>query len=132
MQIYAETDSKERCPLTVSEGRRWLELYARKRGIPPQKQDVEKKKRTPITVPLEFFSREKQPCAIVMKDVWFRYEKDSPDVVRNLSLQVKKRRILCAGRRKWYRKKYHIVFDKPCEPAVQRQDLSGWKRYPFF
>ena len=24
MQIYAETDSKERCPLTVSEGRRWL------------------------------------------------------------------------------------------------------------
>ena len=25
-----------------------------------------------------------------MKDVWFRYEKDSPDVVRDLSLEVKK------------------------------------------
>lgn len=25
-----------------------------------------------------------------MKDVWFRYEKDSPDVVRDLSLEVRK------------------------------------------
>ena len=28
--------------------------------------------------------------AIQMKDVWFRYEKDSPDVVRDLSLEVRK------------------------------------------
>ena len=25
-----------------------------------------------------------------MKDVWFRYEKDSPDVIQDLSLEVKK------------------------------------------
>ena len=28
--------------------------------------------------------------AIQLKDVWFRYEKDSPDVVRDLSLEVRK------------------------------------------
>ena len=89
MQIYAETDSKERCPLTVSEGRRWLELYAGKKGILPQKQDMKKEENTHNSS-TGFFHREKQPCAIMMKDVWFRYEKDSPDVVRDLSLQVKK------------------------------------------
>ena len=31
----------------------------------------------------------KDSCAIELRDVWFRYEKDSPDVVRDLSLKVR-------------------------------------------
>ena len=34
--------------------------------------------------------KKKEKLAIEVKDVWFRYEKDSPDVVRDLSFQVKK------------------------------------------
>ena len=33
---------------------------------------------------------EKEESAIEIKDAWFRYEKDSPDVVKDLTLQIRK------------------------------------------
>lgn len=92
MQIYGETDSQEICPLTVSEGRQWLVKYCTQKNISDEiQQKINEKVLTETrrqqgkqTVP----SREE--TAIEMKDVWFRYEKDSPDVVRDLSLKVNK------------------------------------------
>ncbi|MDO5305424.1 MAG: ATP-binding cassette domain-containing protein, partial [bacterium] len=87
MQIYGETDSQATCPLTVSEGRQWLSCYCREKGISPdirqKKENVRKEKNVKAD------SRQKD-LSIQVKDVWFRYEKDSPDVVRDLSLEVKK------------------------------------------
>lgn len=86
MQIYGGTDSRAACPLTVSEGRQWLTRYCSEKGMKaaPRKQenseDLKKKKR----------ESGNEELAIQVKDVWFRYEKDSPDVIRDLSLQVKK------------------------------------------
>ncbi|MCB6570990.1 ATP-binding cassette domain-containing protein [Eubacterium limosum] len=78
MQIYAGVHNDMPCPLTVREGRQWLsELFDRK----PIEKD---------TIPLETDPFIKSDAVVELKDVWFRYEKDLPDVVRDLSLEVKK------------------------------------------
>ena len=91
MQIYGATDSRDTCPLTVSEGRQWMERYCREKNITEEKR--EKINVDFLTVVREGEQQDpdnrKNP-AIQLKDVWFRYEKDSPDVVRDLSLEVRK------------------------------------------
>lgn len=78
MQIYAGVDNDMPCPLTVREGRQWLsELF--------DERLIEKD-----TIPLENDPFVKADTVIELKDVWFRYEKDLPDVVRDLSFEVKK------------------------------------------
>ena len=72
MQIYAGVDSKEACPLTVSEGREWMSKIVKK---PKIEEDVSHKVNN-------------NPLAIEVKNIWFRYEKDGKDVVRDLSFDV--------------------------------------------
>lgn len=72
MQIYAGVDSKEACPLTVSEGREWMSKIVRK---PKAQEQVTQEEN-------------KNPLAIEVKNIWFRYEKDGKDVVRDLSFNV--------------------------------------------
>ena len=88
MQIYGATDSKDVCPLTVSEGRQWLSRYCKEQEISPEIQKERNKQLTETKSVSQDVSREE--TAIQLKDVWFRYEKDSPDVVRDLSFTVKK------------------------------------------
>lgn len=96
MQIYGETDSSAACPLTVSEGRQWLAEYFHTKGISRElQQKANDRFLAEKTAQQKEQQKEQQPSsgrepAIEMKDVWFRYEKDSPDVVRDLSLQVGK------------------------------------------
>ena len=100
MQIYAGTESALTCPLTVSEGRQWIREYIEEKGIKKEQiqqanQRLEKKGEKNENETAGFFGhlkrqKENTPPAIQMKDVWFRYEKDSPDVIQDLSLEVKK------------------------------------------
>lgn len=100
MQIYAGTDSTLTCPLTVSEGRQWIREYIEEKGIKKEQiqqanQRLERqgeKNKNETAGLFGHFKRQKEttPPAIQMKDVWFRYEKDSPDVIQDLSLEVKK------------------------------------------
>ena len=100
MQIYAGTDSSLTCPLTVSEGRQWIREYIEQKGIKKEQiqqanQRLERQGEKNENETAGFFGhlkrqKENTPPAIQMKDVWFRYEKDSPDVIQNLSLEVKK------------------------------------------
>ena len=100
MQIYAGTESTLTCPLTVSEGRQWIREYIEEKGIKKEQiqqanQRLEKKGEKNENETTGFFGhfkrqKENTPPAIQMKDVWFRYEKDSPDVIQDLSLEVKK------------------------------------------
>ena len=109
MQIYGETRSHLTCPLTVSQGRQWIRDYIEEKGITKEQiqqanqrlagsthaQDNKLPGETAesevkgILVGLKLKKNTPEP-AIQMKGVWFRYEKDSPDVVRDLSLEVKK------------------------------------------
>lgn len=100
MQIYAGTESALTCPLTVSEGRQWIREYIEEKGIKKEQiqqanQRLERQGEKNENETAGFFGhlkrqKENTPPAIQMKDVWFRYEKDSPDVIQDLSLEVKK------------------------------------------
>lgn len=81
MQIFMGTETQGECPLTVSEGRRWMRqvLKGKEHLVSGQKILQEEQR---------LCEREKQAPAIEVKDVWFRYEKEAPDVVCGLSLRV--------------------------------------------
>lgn len=89
MQIFASVDSDLACPLTVSDGRMWMQEYL---NLHPEvvrgteiweEQEKEAKDR-------KQGKNKKEKPAIEVKEVWFRYEKESADVIRDLSFQVKK------------------------------------------
>ena len=95
MQIYAGTNSSLRCPLNVSQGRRWLSEELETKGIKIKKernQEETAKKKNSIFGKLSGLKKEpeKEIPEIRIKDVWFRYERDLPDVVKGLSLDIKK------------------------------------------
>ena len=94
VQIYGEIDNDLPGPLTVSEGRIWISNYleAKKKSGAVQAENPEHGDSMPESKEDEkqktLKSGKNSLCAIELKDVWFRYEKDSPDVIRNLSLKV--------------------------------------------
>ena len=76
MRVWAAVDNDAACPITVREGRDWVAEFAaghELRALPPEERH---------SYPDEI--------AIEAKDVWFRFEKDTPDVVKGLTLTVKK------------------------------------------
>lgn len=83
VQIYDGTGQAGRCPLTVCEGRNWLKEHFQ------AKEEVAKEE------PKQILCRKKTEVVIEAKEVWFRYEKEAPDVVKDLSLQVKKGTLFC-------------------------------------
>lgn len=62
-------------PLTVRQGRSWL---SREFPEAPEKN----------TVPTPALPEEVENPALVLKELWFRYEKDSPDILRGVSAEV--------------------------------------------
>lgn len=79
MRIATALGATDRCPLTVREGRDFLEArWGDRRGMLPEED-----------------YRHSDAVAIEMKGVWFRYERELPDVLRGACLQVYEREI-CA------------------------------------
>ena len=62
------------CPLTVREGRTWLS-----KTYPEPMVNI---------LPAEELDDEIEKPALSLKELWFRYEKDSPDVLRGVSADV--------------------------------------------
>ena len=80
MRVWAAAGGQGDCPITVREGRRWLEAFAQNnplRPLPPA---------------------ETQPpvgdAVLSAEEVWFRYEPQGPDVVRGLSLELRRGELL--------------------------------------
>ena len=63
------------CPLTVREGRNWL-----------SRSFVEEPKIKTVVQPQ--LDEEIENTALSMKELWFRYEKNSPDIMRGVSAEV--------------------------------------------
>ena len=72
MQIYNRVEGEEACPMTVKEGRTWLEQYRDK----PQ---------PPVEIPAQPAPRD---LALEAREVWFRYDRHGADVLQGLNLQV--------------------------------------------
>lgn len=86
MRIYDALGGTGDCPVTVREGREWLQNIP----CPAASKEPEADVRMPA-------GREKKEgnYMIEVRDTWFRYEKNLPDVVRDLNLQVKKGELFC-------------------------------------
>ena len=76
MRVWAAVKNEDTCPITVRDGADWLARYATTHSM--QKLSVEQ------------IQTDARACVITADELWFRYEKDTPDVVRGLSLRVKK------------------------------------------
>ena len=67
-------ESEKESPLTVSDGRRWLEEYTKNIELKPLKDE-------------EKITHTEKP-ALEVKDIWFRYERNLPDILKGVSLKV--------------------------------------------
>ncbi len=73
MRVWASAPHEAPCPITVAEGRRWLQGFAARHPLgqvapdpPPARAD----------------------WAVQLDQVWFRYEKTDPDLIRGLCLSI--------------------------------------------
>lgn len=89
MQIFASVDSDLACPLTVSDGRMWMQEYLNLHPEVVRGREI-RKAQAEETQNRKQEKNKKEKPAIEVKEVWFRYEKESADVIRDLSFQVKK------------------------------------------
>lgn len=77
MRIFAAVESNLSCPITVREGRRWLTEFS-------SSNEITKK------IDLHEYTPKNKEVAIELKDVWYRYEKELPDIVKGINLSVHK------------------------------------------
>lgn len=85
VQIYygvQETadDRKLTCPLTVREGAEWLDQLFEGKTVREKRVDKGEK----------FIEEDISDPAVELREIWFRYEKDSPDILKGVSLKVPK------------------------------------------
>lgn len=85
VQIYAGAQSGCSCPLTVREGRSWLNSVLNGRSKEENIQEVSEKK----SLLSKFMSVSKVPeTGICLDEVWFRYDKEGQDVIKGLDLRI--------------------------------------------
>ena len=75
VRVFYGSGSGGECPLTVREGRSWLS-----RSFPDGA--------AVNALPGHSLPEELEQPAIALKELWFRYEKDSPDVLRGVSAEI--------------------------------------------
>ena len=78
VRVFYESQAHGTCPLTVREGRTWLTWAFRDREIRQTSPEFE----APIGDIAE--------PALRIKQAWFRYEKDTPDILKGVSFEVPK------------------------------------------
>ncbi len=85
MKIACALGEQDNCPLTVREGRLWLQSCL---GEPAE--DGVSKDKPHVFSKLLPASRSKkgEPPAVRLRDVWFRYDRTGPDILRGVDLDV--------------------------------------------
>lgn len=71
------------CPVNVREGRNWLTALLRGRGL------------TKTELPADEERKHSEHPVIEMKDVWFKYERQGADVIKDLSFKVYPGEMFC-------------------------------------
>lgn len=80
MQIYYGVGSRLECPLTVREGRSWLERELKTEGKALKKDRLDEPD----------MPKESEKPAIKAKELWYRYSKEGADVLKGASISVPK------------------------------------------
>ena len=101
MRIFEALSGKGDSPVTVREGREWLEKWMKDReaaGSISEEAWQDGGYREETTGQAGKFKQSGKAASEVVieaRDVWFRYEKELPDVVRDLNLTVRKGELYC-------------------------------------
>ncbi len=90
MRIFEKLSGDGDSPVTVREGREWLENWRKSRGCTENAGERAEYAEQP-----EKSCQAASEVVIEAREVWFRYEKDLPDVVRDLNLTVRKGELYC-------------------------------------
>ena len=69
MRVWASVETEAPCPVTVREGRDFLRSYAAEHPLVPLPREQTYPRRQPV---------------LTVQGAWFRYEPDSPDVIKGL------------------------------------------------
>ena len=83
IKVYKECDGVGQSPLTIKEGREWVKKTFNKKNIILK------------AVSSDLKENNKKESVIELNNVWFRYDKTSPDILRGLNLEVYKNEVLC-------------------------------------
>ena len=75
VRVFYGAEGQGECPLTVRDGRNWLS-----RSFPTAPAVK--------SAPGKQISEKTENPALTMKELWFRYEKDSPDILRGVSAEI--------------------------------------------
>ena len=93
MQVYAKVNQSNdflKCPITVRDGRQWLEKVCRESGIEPAAKgvsvfDPEEEKEKTIRS-----GQGESDIILDCRELWFRYDKELPDVVKGASFKIRR------------------------------------------
>lgn len=77
MQIYGGVKNDLECPLTIRDGRQWIDKLYEKNYF---KKDKLNKR----------IIEKRDEIAIELREIWFRYDKEGADIIKDLSLKVPK------------------------------------------
>ena len=77
MRIYAGVINDLECPLTVREGREWLDKISKTRSIGYKELST-------------YISSKVNVPVIQLDEVWFKYERNTPDIIKGLSMTIRK------------------------------------------
>ncbi len=75
VRVFYNANGNGACPLTVREGRAWLN------------KEFESKPQI-AEIPCKNIDNKIENSALSLKELWFRYEKDTPDILRGVSLEI--------------------------------------------
>lgn len=125
MRIFSGVENDLECPLTVREGRAWLSELLKDADITEReiKDDKEFDPSDPV---------------VEMKEVWFRYEKNTPDIVKGVSVKIPRNKIFCIvggnGTGKSTTMKLLTGIEKPYRGKIliQGKDIRKYKNNELF
>lgn len=93
MRVFAAVPSSLACPITIREGRDWLDkLTQNRKSFQPHTERGTVMNKFAASIGDRRKVPEKEAlfneAAVDLKEVWFQYEKNGPDVIKGLSLSV--------------------------------------------
>lgn len=88
-KLYSLLGKRGQCPLSVREGRLWLEQQ-----LPPW-QEAERKPFEQLHNKNRINKRKPEEYAVYIEDLWFRYQRCGSDILKGVDLRVEKGEWLC-------------------------------------
>lgn len=82
IRAYKRCSGKGKAPLTIKEGRDWV------------KKSFKEEEVLINEIAIDSISKTKKEAIIELKDVWFRYDRNSEDILRGLNLNIYKNEVL--------------------------------------